>query len=67
MTKGTEMISSRVIVGILRHVLTAAGGGLIGNGLLTGDDLNAAVGAIATLVGIVLSVIEKQKSLRPVT
>lgn len=50
------------LLGVLRHALTAVGGGLVTNGSLSGDELTASVGAIITLIGIVFSVIDKQKS-----
>jgi hypothetical protein len=45
-------MTQAVILGIVRHALTAAGGGLVAGGWLSGDDLHAAIGAIVTLAGI---------------
>ena len=50
------------IAGVIRHVLTALGGGLVTSGGLSGDDMNAAIGAITTLVGVVWSVVAKRKN-----
>lgn len=50
-----------MILGIVRHVLTAAGGTLAGNGVLTDADANVAAGAIITLLGIAWSVWDKKK------
>lgn len=44
------------VLGIVRHLLTFAGGLF-----LTGDDLAQFVGAAATLTGIIWSVIDKRK------
>ncbi len=49
------------LLGIVRHVLTTAGGALVTQGLLSSDQLNAAVGAIITLAGAVWSVLSKRK------
>ena len=46
-------------LGILRHVLTAAGGALVTNGILTGGQLQDAVGAVVVLVGIGFSLYNK--------
>lgn len=50
------------VLGILRHILTTAGGFLGGEGVLTGDDVNAAVGAIMTIIGIAWSAFDKYKT-----
>jgi hypothetical protein len=60
--QGANLVMLKVILGIVRHVLTAAGGGLVADGWLSGDDLNTAIGAITTLVGIVWSVWEKRQA-----
>jgi hypothetical protein len=50
-----------VIIGsLLRHGLTAAG--LLG--VVSGDDVNQAAGAIATLIGILWSVVPKVISMQ---
>ena len=43
--------------GIVWHILTALGGGLVARGLLVKSELNLAVGAIITLVGVIWSTI----------
>lgn len=50
----------QVILGLIRHILTTVGGAGITNGLLSDSDLQAAVGAIITLVGIAWSIYEKR-------
>jgi hypothetical protein len=49
-----------VIAGIIRHVLTAAGGALVAGGYLTSDEWATIAGALAVLVGVVWSVIAKR-------
>lgn len=51
-----EQTMTAAILGIVRHLLTFAGGML-----WAGDDLNQFVAAAATIVGLVWSVIEKRK------
>lgn len=48
------------VLGVVRHILTTAGGYFVSSGLVTADDITAAVGAIVTLVGVTWSVIEKR-------
>lgn len=51
---------NEIILGLLRHGLTAAGGSLVTKGLIGADDLAQGVGAVMTLVGIVWSVMHKR-------
>ena len=51
----------RIWLGLLRHGLTIAGGSLVTNGTLSGDDLSSAAGAISTLVGLVWSIADKRR------
>jgi hypothetical protein len=59
--KGVEKTMFSMVMGIIRHALTAGGGALVSHGLLTGDQASDAVGALITLIGIVWSVLEKRK------
>jgi len=51
---------SAMVLGIVRHVLTTVGGALVAKGTIGESDLELAVGAIVTLIGIVASVINKR-------
>ena len=51
-----------VLNGIVRHILTAAGGALVARGSLAESELELAVGAIITLVGILWSALVKRKA-----
>jgi hypothetical protein len=53
-----------IVLGILRHVLTAVGGAGLFQGALSNDDWNTATSAILTLAGIAWSVYEKRKVVR---
>lgn len=48
-------------LGILRHILTAIGGALFARGTMTEADASEAIGAIITLVGVIWSVVEKNR------
>lgn len=53
----------QIILGILiRHALTTIGGGAFVEGLLTGDFINQAAGAVTTVIGLGLSALNKRKS-----
>lgn len=54
-------MTKEVILGFIRHALTFAGGFATSNGLVTADDLTAAVGAVVTLAGIIWSAVQKKK------
>ena len=49
------------ILGILRHVLTCAGGSVIMKGLASDSEVQEIIGTILTLVGSIWSVVTKQK------
>jgi hypothetical protein len=48
-------------LGIVRHALTFAGGFLVTSGYLTESTLSSGIGAIATLIGLIWSVNNKNK------
>ena len=52
-----------VLNGIVRHILTAAGGALVARGSLAESELDLAVGAIITLVGVIWSAIAKHQKM----
>lgn len=51
-----------IILGVVRHSLTAGGGALVTSGLANAQSLDEAVGAIMTLIGVAWSIWEKYKS-----
>ncbi len=53
-------MDTAVLLGLFRHALTVAGGAAVSGGMLTQDDLTAAVGAIVTLAGLALSVFKNR-------
>ena len=50
------------ILGIIRHVLTIAGGALGSTGIATNGDIELIIGGLLAVVGIVWSVVEKKKA-----
>lgn len=55
-------INWTMVAGVLRHVLTTAGGVLVTDGYISADTLNTSVGAIITLGGAGWSIWEKWKA-----
>ena len=52
----------QIIIGLLlRHILTAIGGGAFIQGLMTDDIINQTAGVVAGLVGVGLSALNKKK------
>jgi len=49
-------------LGLVRHILTFVGGYFVTSGFLTEVTLSTGIGAIATLIGVVWSVIDKNKA-----
>lgn len=54
-----------VILGLLRHLLTFGGGALASSGLMEASQVDTAVGAIITVVGVVLSIVHKAQAKAP--
>lgn len=51
---------TKEIAGVLRHVLTTAGGFVFANGTVSSTELEMAVGALVTLFGFAWSLYEKR-------
>jgi hypothetical protein len=49
-----------VWLGIIRHALTALGGGLVTSGAISDSELQTAIGAVVTLIGLAASIISKR-------
>ena len=54
-------MDSVIVASLVRHVLTAAGGGFFVAWGLDGEMVNAAVGAVATLAGVAWAGFDKRK------
>lgn len=51
------------VLNIVRAILVAAGGYIVGKGWLTNEALNDAVGAVLTLVGVVWTAVAHKQAL----
>ena len=49
-----------IIAGLIRHVLTLVGGGVIASGTISGSDIEIAAGAVAALIGVGWSIVQKR-------
>lgn len=59
-------MNTAVIVGIVRHILTAFGGYFVAKGNIDSASIETIVGSLAAIVGVVLSVVDKKKAAGPV-
>jgi len=50
-----------ILNGVIRHILTAGGGALVARGLVAQTDVEALVGAVITIIGVVWSALAKKK------
>jgi hypothetical protein len=48
------------VLSVIRHLLTFAGGAILPAGAISGDELQAAVGAVISLIGILWGVYDKR-------
>ncbi len=49
-----------IITSLSRHLLTSAGGALVGKGILASSVVDETIGAVLTLIGVIWSVVEKK-------
>ena len=50
-----------IVTSLVRHILTAVGGGFFVSWGLDGDSVNAVVGAVSTIAGVAWSVWDKRR------
>lgn len=55
------------LLGFIRHILTFGGGFLASNGIITDGQVEMAVGAVVTLVGIAWSAWDKHNTAKKLT
>lgn len=53
-------MSKESILSVIRHVLTFGGGYFVTSGLAGASEIEAAVGAIVTITGVVWSILDKK-------
>lgn len=51
-----------ILLGVLRHVITAAGGALVAQGYVSTAQNTELVGAVLTILGVVASIAAKKRS-----
>lgn len=56
-----ERTQMAILMGVLRHVITAAGGALVANGYVSQQDNTELVGAVLTILGVVASIAAKKR------
>lgn len=54
-------MTKEMILGVLRHLLTAGGGILSANGVASSGEVETGVGAVIALIGLGLSIWDKRK------
>jgi len=50
-----------ILNGVIRHILTAGGGALVARGVVAETEIEALVGAVITIIGVVWSALAKKK------
>lgn len=58
--------TSDIIGGVIRHLVTSAGGALVAHGLITSTQLTDVAGALALLIGVAWSMYQKYRANQPV-
>lgn len=61
-----KALLAKVLGSLVRNALGAGGAGLAVDGLLTGDQVQAAIGAVSTLIGVGASLIKAVKEAKVV-
>lgn len=56
------MLDQETVLGIVRHFLTTAAGGLVAGGYLTNNDAQTIIGGIVCAVGVAWSIYQKQQA-----
>lgn len=54
-------MNAMIVQAVVRHLLTAVGGGFFATYGITGSTLEAVVGAVATLAGVAWSIYDKRR------
>jgi hypothetical protein len=60
--KREEVMNREQVLGLLRHLLTVLGGGLVAKGFIEESILLEGVGSITSIIGIVWSIADKRKT-----
>jgi hypothetical protein len=52
----------KILLGIVRHILTVTGGSFVADGWLSDNDLNSLIGAVLTIIGVGWSIWQNSKT-----
>jgi len=55
-------MTKEIVFGIIRHILTIAGGALVTKGLVDSAGLEQAIGGVIGVVGVIWSIVSKKKA-----
>lgn len=55
-------MSTPIVLGLLRHVLTIAAGSLASRGVIGENEVEITVGSVLGIIGVIWSVIDKKRN-----
>ncbi len=58
-------MNQTIVTAVVRHLLTAVGGGFLASFGLSGTTLEAVIGAVSTLIGVAWSIYDKRNKNQP--
>jgi hypothetical protein len=59
---GLTLVANKIVLGLVRHLLTIGGGFFINQGVMDNNDQETAIAAIVTLIGVAWSVLVKMSA-----
>ena len=59
---GVTLVANKVVLGLIRHLLTLGGGFFINQGVMDKSELETAIAAVITLIGVIWSVAVKMSA-----
>jgi len=62
---GVTLVANKIVLGLVRHLLTIGGGFFINQGVMDKSELETAIAAVITLIGVIWSVAVKMSAKQP--
>ena len=62
---GVTLVANKVVLGLIRHLLTLGGGFFINQGVMDKSQMETAIAAVITLIGVIWSVAVKMSAKQP--
>ena len=62
---GVTLVANKVVLGLIRHLLTLGGGFFINQGVMDKSEMETAIAAVITLIGVIWSVAVKMSAKQP--